>query len=65
MPFTVLLNKPENVSVDGIVTRHADDLTTDNLEHAHPFFPGKMEKKDFIKSLSRRASRTCQTRSLI
>ncbi len=48
MPFTLLLNKPENVSVDGIVTRHADDLTADNLEHAHPFFPGKMEKKDFI-----------------
>lgn len=37
---------PQNVSIDGIVTCHADDFAANYLEHAHPFFPAY--KENFI-----------------
>lgn len=48
MQVDIIHYKPENVGVDGIVTRHADDLTADNFEHAHPFFPEIEKKMSFI-----------------
>ncbi len=31
--------KPQNVGVDGVVARHADNFATNDLEHALPLVP--------------------------